>query len=688
MSDVIIKTRSIPNNPRSKNYPAGTTVTPSSGGSTAIIGGGGTSIDIVGEASGATLTDKNVLSSLRVIAEILSRIIKSDDTAELSEEKTFSSIRIIAEIVSRIVGSDDVDTELSEENTLSSIRSFATFLRKDVADTASELITFMAGLIAKKIITAEEGIKIGKFVTGMIGGSGGAITVDPITGKTRIEVDEAVFRESMIALKITFNCTDVISGDKASTFAFGTIKSVDTDNKIIELDLLTGQLGTSKVDDICRGVFHNLSGGNNAADSNDSNGFLNYAGFSTVYFTPTEILVNEPGTMKFSYSLQSDTVMHPMPGMIFYAYGNFTDKSRQAMTYETRYYTRRLKNVNTWVINPDLNIAMQDGLLEGLTMGGVEYHNYGMVAENVYLTNSFIQLTPEQKEELKGDPGAMARPRGFFVPGEDYVFNRYVRDIVLYRFGSLIYTFQVKVYGATVSVAPTSSAGDDNWEVANKFIFVAMDMALIDGADIAGFLYKNLRMISRKGTLNGVETYISNIDEADIPNFKPNISLDGNDGTGILNEIDAAGFIRENWYDIDMRYAVDMRAEKQNIYISGNDADIDTVFYIPGTFDFKIGRPYSFKVFNSTKFIVKLGDWSGDFEFFKRSGDDIDEVGSVRKVWLHGYCKLEFVFVPERRVEDEQMGPLYTGKMMITNPYDFYLYTSGNQQVLRSRNNM
>ena len=55
--------------------------------------------------------------------------------------------------------------------------------------------------------------------------------------------------------------------------------------------------------------------------------------------------------------------------MNFFAYGNFTDVERQAITYENRYYTRRMTGVNTWIIHPTKNISMQDGLLEGLTIG-------------------------------------------------------------------------------------------------------------------------------------------------------------------------------------------------------------------------------------------------------------------------------------------------------------------------------
>lgn len=305
------------------------------------------------------------------------RVLKTGDPEKPSDYNVFSALRALAEISTRA---------LSKKND----------------DTASGLITFIKGIISEAVSIFRKGIRFGHFVTGMIGGSGGAVTVDEKTGKTVLEVDKAIFREEMVTPKITFNCIDVISGDKANTFAFGTVRSVDTANRIIELDLLEDQLGTSKINDICRGVFHSLSGGNNTSDSVDANGFLNYAGFATSYFTPSEILVNESGSMRFRYILQPGTTIHPMAGMNFYAYGNFTDPDRQAMTYETRYYTRRLKNVDTWVIDPTRNISMQDGLLEGLTIGGFVMHGYGTFQENTYLTGPNIQFTPSQIEELQG----------------------------------------------------------------------------------------------------------------------------------------------------------------------------------------------------------------------------------------------------------------------------------------------
>ena len=277
----------------------------------------------------------------------------------------------------------------SDYNVFSALKALAMFLRKDKEDATNYLLRLLGGA------------HFFPFTQGMIGGSGAAFYKNA-AGKTYMEADGAYLRDELIVPQITFNCIDVISGDKANTFAFGTIKSVNTEDKTAELDLLEDQTGTLHVNDICRGVFHNLDGSNLQDDMEDANGFYGYAGFSTSYFTPTEIVTNEPGKMVFRYSLQAGTSVHPMKGMNFFAYGNFTDKTRQSITYETRYYTRRLKDVNTWVIDPTKNISMQDGLLEGLTIGGMVMHGYGTFQENCYFTGVNIQFTPDTEEALKG----------------------------------------------------------------------------------------------------------------------------------------------------------------------------------------------------------------------------------------------------------------------------------------------
>ena len=280
----------------------------------------------------------------------------------------------------RLLKTGDMESP-SDYTAFSSLRAIGTFLRKNIADIANEIITFLKGL------------RVGKFVTGLVGGSGAAIWFDK-NGKTIVEADKAMFREEMIVPQITFNCIDVISGDKANSFAYGRIKTVDTENRTTTLELLEGQWGTLHVSDICRGILHNIAGSNHTKDEYGPNGFMEYSGYATSYFTPTRIIENEAGNMKFEYALQAGTSVHPLPGMNFFAYGNFTDKDRQAITYENRYYTRRLINVNTWVIDPDVNIAYQSGDLSGLTINGQIMDGYSSFQKNVYVSGTIERLKP------------------------------------------------------------------------------------------------------------------------------------------------------------------------------------------------------------------------------------------------------------------------------------------------------
>ena len=131
---VDIKTTSIPAKPRSKNYPTGTVITRTTGGVTVNGGGGGgASIDIVKATDTKSFTDSNVLSSLRTLLEIRSRIIASSDTAtELTDDNTLSSLRILKEI----------DAAIKEA--LKKIDDL--YLSKVKADIAREPITFLKGL--------------------------------------------------------------------------------------------------------------------------------------------------------------------------------------------------------------------------------------------------------------------------------------------------------------------------------------------------------------------------------------------------------------------------------------------------------------------------------------------------------------------------------------------------------------
>lgn len=304
-------------------------------------------------------------------------------TITLKDEKTVGTLEKIQNQIDSIVSGGQGSGGYNSNQIKSLIKSFGSsfFLSKLITDIANDVITFLKGL------------KVGKFVTGLIGGSGAAIWFDK-NGKTIVEADKAMFREELIVPQITFNCIDVISGDKANSFAYGRIKAVDTGNRTATLELLEGQWGTLKVSDICRGILHNIAGSNHTQDEYGPNGFMEYSGYATSYFTPTRIIENEAGNMKFEYALQAGTSVHPLPGMNFFAYGNFTDKDRQAITYENRYYLRRLVNVNTWVIDPDVNIAYQNGNLSGLTVNGQVMDGYSSFQDKVYIRGTIERLKP------------------------------------------------------------------------------------------------------------------------------------------------------------------------------------------------------------------------------------------------------------------------------------------------------
>ena len=141
MKDVKIKTTSIPAKPRSKNYPAGAVITRTAGGITVNGGGGGgASVDIVKATDTKSFTDSNVLSSLRTLLEIRSRIIASSDTAtELTDDNTLSSLRILKEIYAAI------------KEALKKIDDL--YLSKVKADIAREPITFLKGLFVGDRLT-------------------------------------------------------------------------------------------------------------------------------------------------------------------------------------------------------------------------------------------------------------------------------------------------------------------------------------------------------------------------------------------------------------------------------------------------------------------------------------------------------------------------------------------------------
>lgn len=287
-----------------------------------------------------------------------------------------------------IIGTND-NTPPTNRNVFSALKSLYTFIRKDVEDIVKVFITFWTG------------IKIGRKFTPGWTGTGGAFYVDEKTGKTKLEVDEVLARDRFETMEFRFNRIDVIDGEQWSTFAFGKVKSVDTESQVVYLDLVDGELTSVHVNDLLRGIFHNISSANATGNKIDDCGFYTMAGFSTSYFTPTEMLPDGSG---FRYALRPGSTQHPCAEMKFAAYGNLTDPERRMSRVTNTKHTIYLKDVATWQIDPDLHYGAANGDLTGITINGVTFNGYSSFQTNGYF-KGHIEFLPEQLESLKGDGG-------------------------------------------------------------------------------------------------------------------------------------------------------------------------------------------------------------------------------------------------------------------------------------------
>ena len=98
-----------------------------------------------------------------------------------------------------------------------------------------------------------------------------------------------------------------------------------------------------------------------------------------------------------------------------------------------------------------------------------------------------------------GESGYTSRSRGMFTTGETYVWNSEYRDIVFSWFNNKLYAFRVKNKGASVTVPPTSSNGDDNWDDASELEFVATDLLLAQNAIVNLLQGNEVRVLDGNG---------------------------------------------------------------------------------------------------------------------------------------------------------------------------------------------
>lgn len=152
MRKVAIISSTAPAKPRSEKYPVGASVTRTSGGST-VIQSGGEGVDIVKKDDIKSLTDKNVMSSLRALKEFISKVDDSDVTAIVNYLR---GIKIGGDLIDRLLLKKTEVEELSDTDVMSALRVLAEitannealkniFLSKVEKDTASGHITLSHG---------------------------------------------------------------------------------------------------------------------------------------------------------------------------------------------------------------------------------------------------------------------------------------------------------------------------------------------------------------------------------------------------------------------------------------------------------------------------------------------------------------------------------------------------------------
>lgn len=253
--------------------------------------------------------------------------------------------------------------------------------------TADGSITANNSIVANDLITVNGSIQFGSsFATG-INGHGGRITA-----AAHGELESLVLRRFLEVPELRYNRVDVSTGDKWSSPGGGLIQSVDGD--VITLKLELGEIGAVAVDDLCIGIYH-FESGNATNNYDDSKGNRQFAGFTTVYFRIVEILKNGLNN-KFRFELRGASDNYPDPVlpqamMTFVCYGNVSNKERQSSMYQTRTYTRYLKNVDWWEYSFS-NIAMQFGDLSNLSAFGADMAGYSCYIDSLYFTGKIEQL--------------------------------------------------------------------------------------------------------------------------------------------------------------------------------------------------------------------------------------------------------------------------------------------------------
>ena len=120
-------------------------------------------------------------------------------------------------------------------------------------------------------------------------------------------------------------------------------------------------------------------------------------------------------------------------------------------------------------------------------------HPGGVKADNIIdMVTVGIKKDGEKGGTGPAGEGIFVNDCGIYTPGTMYSYESngdvWVRDMVRYEIGGIMYGFLVKTKGLSISDAPSSASGDDYWEAAGIVNTVIANTIFGTNANIGGFM--------------------------------------------------------------------------------------------------------------------------------------------------------------------------------------------------------
>lgn len=308
-----------------------------------VVGGGGTSVYIIGVNDKTLPSDRNTFSAKRILNEITERAIsKTKDDQALGLIEFLKGIDVTGGIATDTLTATEVDIQI---------------------------LNVLDKLIAKSG-SFSENVSSANYAEKLLGWL--------ITPSGNIDAKSLRLRDFLEVPELRYNRVSIVSGEEWNAPGGGIIESVDEVNSIVYLKLEPGEIAQIEIDDICKGIFNNSTG------------------FQTAYFRISEQL----GESTFKYVLRSGYSFHPCKAMHFVAYGSFTNEERQKSSYSTQNYIRYLTGVNSWEFTKEM-IAMQLGDLSNLKLFGIDMTGHSAYLRNIYMTGVIKQISDDGVTESR-----------------------------------------------------------------------------------------------------------------------------------------------------------------------------------------------------------------------------------------------------------------------------------------------